>query len=716
MLSVVQLIAKIKEYNKTPQEALIRTAYVLSKTAHGNQKRHSGELYFSHPLAVAEILIDLKLDSSAIVTGLLHDVVEDTEITLSDIEKEFGEEVAKLVDGVTKLGKIETIGPKPEKRAAEGNENFYKLALAMSEDIRVLLVKLADRLHNMRTLAAVPYKEKRLKKAKETLDIYAPLAARIGLNKIKDELQELAFAEIDPQSQNYIANQLSEIKDQKKDIIKKIVDDLAQLLKSYALDCEIIGREKKPYSIWMKMQKKNVGFHHLRDVMAFRIITKETIDCYRAMGIINSQYSMIPGSFKDYISTPKENGYQSLHLITLGPLNKKIEIQIRDEKMHEVAELGVATHWRYKENKHSNATSDVEKYRWIRELINLLENKESAGDAIKHYKMQMHKDEVFCFTPNGDVFNLPIGATVVDFAYAIHSEVGNSCVSAKINGKTVALQQKLENGDQVEILTREDAKPSANWLQFVITSKAKYGIRIFIKHEKLNEYRELGKAILDKFFASKSLELNSNMLESVLIKLNKKSVDEIYIAVAEGLLARRDVLKMIYPDLQDEDDNKPDTMITKQPKKHLLPIEGLVSGMVVHYAGCCHPIPGDAIIGIINTGSGVSIHNQSCHHLKNMAINPQRILNVCWRDDDSFEQNFYLSRVKVIVENKTGSLAETTSIIARRDINISNIRIANRTSDCFEIVLDVEISNLEDLELLLSTLRLSPKVIEVERG
>lgn len=720
MISPSELIAKIRPYHPNLNEALVLKAYLLAKSAHGNQKRHSGEPYFSHPVAVAEILTELKLDQESIITALLHDVVEDTEVSLEEIEKDFGEEIAKLVDGVTKLGKIESV-PSNERVA----ENFRKLAMAMSEDIRVLLVKLADRLHNMRTLFYVPSKEKKIKKAKESLDIYAPLAARIGLGKIKDELEDLAFEIIDPESRSQVIEKLGELREKNKNLIDKIVEDLTRVLTDEGVECEIFGREKKPYSIWLKMKKQNIGFHNLHDIMAFRIVAKDMGECYRILGIINSHYSMIPGTFNDYISTPKENGYQSLHLAILGPFNKKIEIQIRDKKMHEIAELGVAAHWRYKEKFSKTAkgaaakvTADQDHYRWIRELISLFETSESASEVLKQHRFSMHKNEVFCFTPNGDIFNLPHGSTVVDFAYAVHSEVGNTCSSAKVNGVIVPLRQRLENGDQVEIVTSKNSRPSPNWLQFAATSKARSAIKNFIRSEKFTEYSTLGRAILNKFFASKNLDISDKILEKILPNFRKKNIPDLCVKVAEGMISRQEVLKAAYPEFKEE---IPGTKIAKastdkkKRSNYSLPIEGLVTGMAIHYAGCCNPIPGDPIVGVINTGTGVTIHNQTCQNLRKMVLIPQRIIDVCWKSDEEMGEEMYPSQIRVVVENKSGGLADITNIIAKKKINISQIKSVNRSLDFFEVLIDLEVKSVDHLEEIISTLRVSKKILEVER-
>lgn len=712
MIPLPELIAKIRAYHPDLDEKLIQKAYLFSKSSHGNQARHSGEPYFSHPLAVAEILIDLKLDQASIATALLHDVVEDTEVTKEEIEKNFGEEISNLVDGVTKLGKINSI-PSSERAA----ENFRKLTLAMSEDIRVLIVKLADRLHNMRTLFYVPSKEKKLKKAHESLDIYAPLAARIGLINVKEEIQDLCFEIIDPESRREIISQISELKEKNENLITRVLQDLENILKLENIECEVSGREKKPYSIWRKMRDRNIGFHNMHDIMAFRIIAQNIGECYRILGIINSSYNMIPGTFKDYISTPKENGYQSLHLMILGPFNKKIEIQIRDKKMHEFASLGVAAHWRYKEKNKENSSkahSENEQYRWIKDLLHLFETSESASEVLKNHKLQMHNDKVFCFAPSGDIFNLPFGATAIDFAYAVHSEVGNKCVSVKVNGAISPLRQKLENGDQVEIMTDQSAKPSPKWLQFVTTSKARSAIKAFVREEKYEEYSSLGRSILNKFFASKNLELNDEILDKSLSFFHKKTSADLCFKVAEGAISRQDVVKAIYPDFIEET-AKTKSSKTSPDTSHSLPIDGLVVGMTIHYAGCCNPIPGDSIVGIINTGSGVMIHNQTCQKLKNLVLTPQRVLDICWKSDEEIGNKLHLSRIRIVAENKSGSLADITSIIAKKKVNIDSIKILNNLSDYFELLIDIDVNNVEHLEDILSTLRISKKIVEVER-
>lgn len=716
IISAQDLVNKVKAYKPNVDDALITKAYEFAKNSHGTQKRHSGDLYFSHPLAVATIVTELKLDEESVATALLHDVVEDTAVSLEDIAKNFNDNIAKMVDGVTKLSKMENLHS--SERVAE---NFRKLTMAMSQDIRVLLVKLADRLHNMRTLSFVPSKEKKIKKANECLEIYAPLAGRIGLNKIKDELQDLAFGIVNPEARGSIVSKLNEIREKNQNIINKIIKKLQDILAEQNVVCEISGREKKPYSIWIKMKAKNIGFYNLHDIMAFRIVVKDVGECYKTLGIINSNFNMIPGSFDDYISTPKENGYKSLHFAILAFEGNKIEIQIRDQQMHEVSELGVASHWNYKEKNNLDCkkiNQQQDQYRWIRELIILFENSESASEVLKQHKLNIHNDEVFCFTPNGDIFNLAHGSTVIDFAYAIHSEVGNACVSAKVNGMIAPLRQALENGDQVEIITTKNSKPSPNWLQFAITSKAKSAIKNFIRNQKYHEYSTLGQVILQKYFALKKLEFNEKLIEKILVNFNKKSLSDLYFKVADGTITRQEILRYTYPDFIEEGrvikSAKPLAKKIKKTSYHI-PITGLVDGMAIRYAGCCNPIPGDPILGIINTGTGVTIHQKICKNLKNLALNPNLVVDVCWKDDDENFNQIYSSQIRVVVENRSGALAEITSVIAKKKININHIKTTNRCADLFEVIIDINVKNVEHLEEILSTLRISKKTIQVER-
>ncbi|HBC06227.1 MAG TPA: bifunctional (p)ppGpp synthetase/guanosine-3',5'-bis(diphosphate) 3'-pyrophosphohydrolase, partial [Rhodospirillaceae bacterium] len=480
MIRQFELVERVKAYDPNADEVGINGAYVFAMKAHGSQKRASGDPYFSHPIEVAGILTSYRVDSATIETALLHDTIEDTVATLEDIRAHFGNEVAQLVDGVTKLTRIEF-----QSDRAKQAENFRKLVLAMSEDIRVLLVKLADRLHNMRTLHYIKSDEKRRRIAMETMDIYAPLAERIGMQEIKTELEDLAFAEINPEARRAVVKRLDTLREQGGELVPKIIGELSETLSENGIEAEVNGREKSPYSIWRKMQKHDVGFEQLSDIMAFRITVNSIEDCYKALGVAHNAYRVVPGRFKDYISMPKPNGYQSLHTGVFGPHQQRIELQIRTRVMHEVAELGVAAHWNYKQG---GPAKDGTQYRWLRELLDILEHASDPEEVLEHSKMEMFQDQVFCFTPRGDLINLPRGATTVDFAYAVHSEVGDHCVGAKINGKMMPLRTELRNGDQVEIVTSKAQTPNPTWERFVVTGKARARIRRFVRAQEREEY------------------------------------------------------------------------------------------------------------------------------------------------------------------------------------------------------------------------------------
>src|SRR3984957_717536 len=490
MMRQFELVERVKAYDPSANEDAINRAYVFSMKAHGAQKRASGDPYFSHTVEVAGILSGMKLDAAAISTGLLHDTGEDTLATLEEIEKLFGPEIARLVDGVTKLSRLELQSDQTKQA-----ENFRKLVLAMSEDIRVLLVKLADRLHNMRTLRFIKDADKRRRIARETMEIYAPLAERIGMHEMKDELEDMAFGELYPEAREGIKTRLAFLKDKGGDIVTRVLVELQKTLREGGVRAELSGREKSPYSIWRKMQRKNVGFEQLSDIMAFRIVVDNIEACYHALGVVHSRYPVVPGRFKDYISTPKANNYRSLHTGVIGPERQRIELQIRTREMHEVAELGVAAHWVYKT---SQPGIEGRQYRWLRELLDILEHASDPQEFLEHTKLEMFQDQVFFFTPKGDLIELPRGSTPVDFAYAVHSEIGDTCVGAKVNGKLVPLRTALVNGDQVEIITSKAQTPSPTWERFVVSGKARARIRRFVRTQQRQQYLDLGKAILQK--------------------------------------------------------------------------------------------------------------------------------------------------------------------------------------------------------------------------
>src|SRR5271155_5791479 len=508
MMRQPDLVDLVKSYDPDADEAVLNRAYVYSMKAHGSQLRESGDPYFSHPVEVAGLLAQMKLDTASIATGLLHDTVEDTVATLDDIEKHFGPDIGRLVDGVTKLSRIELQSDQTKQA-----ENFRKLVLAMSEDIRVLLVKLADRLHNMQTLHFIDSDEKRRRIARETMDIYAPLAERIGMHRMKDQLEDLAFTELYPDARASIAARLGFLRDRGGDIVSRINSELTHKLNDDGLSATISGREKSAYSIWHKMQRKDVPFEQLADVMAFRVLVEDVGECYHALGTIHSAYHVVPGRFKDYISTPKPNNYRSLHTGVIGPERQRIEIQIRTREMHEVAELGVAAHWIYKQQA---GRVDGRQYRWLRELLEILDHASNPEEFLEHTKLEMFQDQVFAFTPKGDLIVLPRGATAVDFAYAVHSQIGDTCVGAKINGRLLPLRTELANGDQVEIVTSRAQTPSPTWERFVVTGKARARIRRFIRTQQRAQYLDLGRAILQKAFRQEGHEYTDKAVAEVL--------------------------------------------------------------------------------------------------------------------------------------------------------------------------------------------------------
>ncbi|MHA1539581.1 MAG: RelA/SpoT family protein [Alphaproteobacteria bacterium] len=720
MIRQYELIEKIKSYDASADEDAINRAYVFAMKVHGSQKRESGDPYFSHPLEVAGILTDLKLDTATIITALLHDTVEDTSATLEEIRNLFGDEVADLVDGVTKLNQLDLISSKTKQA-----ENLRKLLMAMSKDIRVLLVKLADRLHNMQTLRYVDRPEKRRRIARETLEIYAPLAERIALRRIKNKLEDLAFEQLYGEARRSIVQRLEFLRTQDENVIEKIAEDLTSALEKEGVKAEVTGREKTPFSIWKKMETKKIGFEQLADIMAFRVIVDNVGQCYEALGVIHSQFTVVPGRFKDYISIPKRNGYQSIHTIIIGPHKKRIEVQIRTREMHEISEYGVAAHWSYKQGSPNQATDGVQ-YRWMRELLEIIENDDDMDEFLEHTKLNMFHDQVFCFTPSGDLIALPKGASVVDFAYAIHSEIGDTCVGSKINGRIAPLRTKLSNGDQIEIMTDKKATPSVGWEQFVVTGHAKSRIRRFLRAQKQSEYMALGKESLQQFFRKRHQKLVEKDLEPIFSRLNYRSIDDLYADIGKGEISRNDIFKRRFPEAAksaDEDNTKTIDELTKrkegQPKTKEnthISIKGLIPGMAVHFARCCHPLPGDKITGIIVTGKGVTIHTADCPTLDAFTSMPERWIDVSWDKENAQQQDkLYIARIRAIIENVVGSMGTTTTIIGVQEGDIQNIRITNRSQSSFEVTIDIKVKNSDHLDLIINALESSKKVSSVER-
>lgn len=707
-----KIVEKYKSYNIVVDEAKIKKAIEFAVKYHGMQQRESGAPYYSHPLEVAEIIAEMRLDTDSIVTAILHDTIEDTDLTLEEIEQNFGKDVAKLVDGVTKLTKI-----KFHEDNARQAENFRKLLIALSDDIRVLLIKLADRLHNMRTIDFINNREKKKRIALETLELYAPLAERIGMQQIKTELQDICFGILNPDIRESIVLRFKTIEREsgQDKLIPQIIDELQKTLGGQGLKAEVSGRRKTPYSTWMKMKQKNISIDQLSDIIAFRILVDNVENCYRALGIIHTSYKMVPDTFQDFISTPKNNGYQSLHTVIIGPLLQKVEIQIRTYKMHDIAELGVAAHWRYKQGQDESV--DTTQYVWIRELLSILEQNNDPETFLQNTKLAMYYDQVFCFTPKGKLIALPKGATTVDFAYMVHSDIGNKCVGAKVNGKIVPLKTQLVNGDQVEIITSKHSTVSLSWEKFVVTGKAKGEIQKVIQKQLKGQHIKLGKTIISKVLKANKIEEENKAIEAA-CKFFSKTPDELFFAVGEGTISREEVVKLVIPKKSRLSSTLSLLKFAKKSSfrsedENVIPIKGLIPGMAMHYAKCCHPLPGDKIVGIVHTGSGITIHTSDCEMLNNFASMPEKILDLTW---DNNKSNIpFISRIKVLLLNEPESLATLAGEIAKNGGNITNFKILSRNSNYFELIFDIEVKSLAHIEVIINALRIKEAIQYADR-
>ncbi|MCW5735090.1 MAG: bifunctional (p)ppGpp synthetase/guanosine-3',5'-bis(diphosphate) 3'-pyrophosphohydrolase [Enhydrobacter sp.] len=725
MIRQFELVERVHSYDPDADEDVLNRAYVYGLKKHGTQLRASGDPYFSHPVEVAGILAEMRLDTSSIVTGLLHDTLEDTDATRDELARLFGDEVAKLVDGVTKLSRLEV-----QSETTKEAENLRKLVLAMSTDIRVLLVKLADRLHNMRTLHHIKEPARRKRIARETMDLYAPLASRIGMEKVKRELEELAFGELNPDGRASVLARFGYLREKGEQIVPEIEAELVKTLADGGLAAQVSGREKTPYSIWRKMQQKNVSFEQLADIMAFRIIVADIAQCYQALGLLHGRFQVLPQRFKDYISVPKPNGYRSLHTGVIGPHGQRIEIQIRTGEMQEQAERGVAAHWIYKQG---GPSTDAPQYAWLRSLIEILDKSSNAEDFLEHTKLEMFQDQVFCFTPKGKLISLPRGATPIDFAYAVHSQVGDTCVGARINGRMLPLRTQLSNGDQIEIVTSKAQTPSPTWERFAVTGKARAAIRRFIRLRQREQYLQLGRSLLEKTFHEEGYEVTEKGLDGVKANFKQASTDDLIANVGAGLVGSREVLMAVYPGLKQQRKTPVGSsggdvvQITRARGKvsklrdaaatehGQIAITGLIPGMAVHFARCCHPLPGDRIVGIITTGKGVTIHTIDCATLESFSDTPERWIDVGWEAVGDGGAA-YTGRLKVTVANQPGSLSSLSTVIARHDGNISNLRIVNRSMDFFDMVIDVEVADVKHLADITAALRATPAINAVERA
>ena len=708
MLRQFELLDKVKAYEPNIDEISINKAYVFSMKAHGSQKRASGDPYFSHPLEVAGILADLRFDSNTIVTALLHDVVEDTEYNLQDIEKNFGAEISSLVDGVTKLSKLEGRSDKFNQA-----ENFRKLLLATSDDIRVLFVKLADRLHNMRTINFISDKLKQKKIANETLEIYSPIAERMGMQEIRSELDDLCFKIIEPNIRDSIIQRLSLLRNQDENILKKTISKLKELLNDNNVKSSISGREKKPFSIWRKMQIKAVNFAQLSDIMAFKILVDDVKTCYNVLGILHSQYTYVPGRFKDYISTPKPNGYKSIHTTLIGPLSRRIEVQIKSNEMDEEADYGLAAHWIYKEKIKDK---EGKQFKWIRQILDILDQSREPEEFLEHTKLQMYSDQVFVFTPKGDLISLPSGAMPLDFAFSVHTDVGNRCKGVLINNSFKPLNTQLKNGDQVEILCSKSNEISPAWLNFCNTGKAKACIKRFLHLKEGDEFSKLGKEILKNAFKSAKLSFNVKNIQIILNQFDTKNEKELLIKIGSGKILSSEVIDAMFPDKSVVKKNKKIILLNKvkekiEKQKSPILIKGLTSGMSIHLSNCCNPIPGDSVKGYISSGKGLIVHEVDCEEIKKKKI---ECVDVSWEKLNVNKPSF-VSKIDVTIKNEVGALGKLSTNIAENNSNIRNLKITERSDIFFKLNLEIDVANLDHLKTILVSLRTSTNIISVKR-
>jgi GTP pyrophosphokinase len=699
-----ELVEKVRDYNPNTDEALLNRAYVFGATAHANQRRASGEPYFGHPLEVAAILTDLKLDDSTIVTALLHDTVEDTPATSEEIARLFGEEISGLVDGVTKLTKLE-IGSAESAQA----ENFRKLLLAMAKDVRVILVKLADRLHNMRTLDHLkPEKRKRI--AQETMDIYAPLAGRMGMQSMREELEDLAFEVLNPEARISIMRRFVKLRRDKGDMIPKITAELTRILSEAGVAVEVRGREKKPYSIWRKMEEKQISFSQLSDIYGFRVICRSEEDCYRALGAIHLHWRAVPGRFKDYISGPKANGYRSIHTTVSGLGAARVEMQIRTVEMHAVAETGVAAHWAYRDGQRVENPFAVDPYSWLRYLVARVEKGDEPQEFLEHVKLDMFTDQVFCFTPKGDVVGLPRGATPIDFAYAIHTNVGDRCAGALVDGRRAPLWTRLRNGQQVEIITAQGQRPSPHWEDMARTGRAKHAIRRALRDQMRAEEVSLGRDLLEQAFARVGREGGEKAMKAAASKLGQSSVDAMLTNLARGEIVAHQIVEAIYPAQGANDLPTGAEEALPDPRR----VRGVSRGAAVIFCQTCLPVPGERIIGLARRG-GVVVHEVSCPILEHHEEDLTRWHDLRWAADASRTPG-NLARIDLTLLNQPGTLGRVCTLVGEHSANIENIGVTTRKPDFFLMTMDIEVRDIRHLNDILTSLRAQSFVNKVERA
>lgn len=722
MLRLNDILQRVAQYHPDPDLDLIKKAYVYSAKVHQGQIRKSGEPYLSHPLAVAGILAELKLDEASIVTGLLHDTLEDTLATKEELAELFGAEIADLVDGVTKLSQVQM--SKEASAEEKQAENFRKMIVAMARDIRVILVKLADRTHNMRTLEHMR-PDKQIRIAQETLDIYAPLANRLGIQWIKAELEDLAFKYLRPAEYEELAQKLAEKKKAKERAIEETCGLVERHMRENGLEVQVSGRWKHLYSIWRKMRQQGIDFENVHDVIAFRIITKTVSNCYEALGLVHALWKPVPGRFKDYIAMPKQNMYQSLHTTVIGPFGDRMEVQIRTHEMHKVAEEGIAAHWAYKEGRTGYLKDHEKKFAWLRQLMEWQQDLKDPKEFLATVKVDLFTDEVFVFTPRGDVIDLPQGSTPVDFAYAIHTEIGERCVGAKVNGKIVPLRYKLKNGDTVEILTSPNAFPSKDWLTFVKTSRAQTRIRAFIKQQQRQKAIALGRDLLERELRKYGMGLGKVMrrddLDKILQELGVKTPEELYSSLGYGKISPSQVIQLVVPpEKLEKQPSKPPAPVSRLTEmfrrvagksgKSGVKING-IDDVMVRFGRCCNPVPGDEVVGFITRGRGVTVHTANCDRV--LAMDQERRVDVEW-DVKAGEFKRPVT-VRVLTSDRPGLLADISQKFSAAGVNISQANCRSTGDDRAVNTFEVAISDLKQLQGVMAAIERIKGVYSVER-
>jgi GTP pyrophosphokinase len=699
MIDADDLVSLVKNYNPKTNEALIRGAYDYATRMHAGQSRHSGELYITHPVAVAAILTEQRLDDATIMTALLHDTIEDTKGTYTEIAEEFGRDVAELVDGVTKLTNLQL-----SSRETKQAENFRKLFMAMSKDLRVILVKLADRLHNMRTIRHMP-PEKQAKKAHETMDIYAPLAGRMGMQWMRDELEDLSFRVLNPDARTSIIRRFITLQKETGDVIPKITDDIETVLEKHGVKADVFGRAKKPFSIWRKMQEKQLAFSRLSDIYGFRVITTTEDDCYRVLGAIHQRWRAVPGRFKDYISQPKSNGYRSIHTTVSGRDGKRVEVQIRTRQMHEVAEAGVAAHWAYRDGVRTQNPFAVDPANWLESLTERFESAENHDEFLEHVKLEMYSDQVFCFTPKGDVVKLPKGATPIDFAYAIHTRIGHSCVGARLDGLRVPLWTRLKNGQSVEILTAEGQTPQATWLDIATTGRAKAAIRRNLREVDRERYIKLGRELARVAFEQIGKKATDKALSTAARMLKLGHGDEVLARIGSAELSARSVVASLYPELVSRD--------LHGEIEDRRAVIGLPPGSDTRRAQCCQPVPGERIVGITYPGKGPILHAIDCAALAAFDDTPERWIDVHWTEGRHPAVNNVT--VDATMSNEKGVLGRICTLIGEQNANISDLHFMDRKPDFYRLLIDVDVRDAEHLHAVMTAVEADSDVAAVQR-